>query len=109
MLETDPAPEILSPEPKRAEVIFSANELEQAQKNNQSADNEIKRIWNGMDGTVQKSLQDEQRNWIQSKTNHCRQAAAQAENPLQAEYLRLQCDTRMTRERIQHLRGYTIP
>ena len=36
------------------------------------------------------------------------QAAAQAGTTLQAEYLQLQCDTRMTRERSQYLRGYTI-
>ncbi|MDO5068980.1 MAG: lysozyme inhibitor LprI family protein [Neisseria zoodegmatis] len=106
--EETPAPEILSPEPKRTEVTFSANELEQAKQNNQAANNEINRLWNNMEQPVQKELLGEQRSWIQSKTNHCRQAATQAETPLQAEYLRLQCDTRMTRERSQYLRGYTI-
>ncbi|OSI37163.1 lysozyme inhibitor LprI family protein [Neisseria dumasiana] len=101
-------PEILSPEPKRTEITFSANELEQAKQNNQAANNEINRLWNNMEQPVQRELLSEQRSWIQSKTNNCRQAAAQAESTLQAEYLRLQCDTRMTRERSQYLRGYTI-
>ncbi|MCS4534521.1 lysozyme inhibitor LprI family protein [Neisseria montereyensis] len=102
------APEILSPEPQRNEITFSANELEQAQSNNQAANNEINRVWRSIDQNVQKELLTEQRNWIQSKDNNCRQAAAQADSGLQAEYLRLQCDTRMTRERSQYLRGYTI-
>ncbi|QEY25657.1 lysozyme inhibitor LprI family protein [Neisseria zalophi] len=102
------SPEILSPESRRNEITFSANELEQAQGNNQAANNEINRIWRSIDQNVQKELLNEQRSWIQSKDNHCRQAAAQADSNLQAEYLRLQCDTRMTRERSQYLRGYTI-
>lgn len=106
--EDIPPTEILSPEPKRAEVTFTANELEQAKHNNQSANKEINRIWNSIDQTVRKELLNDQRNWIQSKTNNCRQTAAQAESTLQAEYLRLQCDTRMTRERSQYLRDYTI-
>ena len=106
--EDAPPPEILSPEPKRTEITFSANELEQVQNSNQAANREINRLWDNMEHTVQKELLGEQRNWIQRKNNDCRQAAAQAESTLQAEYLRLQCDTRMTRERTQYLRGYTI-
>lgn len=101
-------PETLSPEPPRTDVHFSADELDQAKNNNQSAEREINSIWNGIDRNVQKGLVEEQRSWIQGKDRSCRQAAAQAENNLQAEYLRLQCDTRMTRERSQYLRGYKI-
>ncbi|WP_369011394.1 lysozyme inhibitor LprI family protein, partial [Escherichia ruysiae] len=50
----------------------------------------------------------EQRAWIQNKIQNCQQAAAQADSPAHAEYLKLQCDTRMTRERTQYLRGYSI-
>ncbi|UOO83279.1 lysozyme inhibitor LprI family protein [Uruburuella testudinis] len=102
-------PEVLSPvAPNNDEVLFSANELEQAKNNNRAADEEINRLWERMDKTVQQRLLNEQRSWIQSKNNSCRQAAAQANSTLQAEYLQLQCDTRMTRERSQYLRGYTI-
>ncbi|MBF0804183.1 MULTISPECIES: lysozyme inhibitor LprI family protein [unclassified Neisseria] len=102
------APETLTPEPPRSETAFSAGELEQAKNNNQAADREINMVWNSIDQNIQKELINEQRSWIQSKNTHCRQAAAQAESSLQAEYLHLQCDTRMTRERSQYLRGYTI-
>lgn len=106
--ENASAPETLTPEPPRSEITFSAGELEQAKNNNQSADREINMVWNSIDQNIQKELINEQRSWIQSKNTNCRQAAAQAESSLQAEYLRLQCDTRMTRERSQYLRGYTI-
>lgn len=106
--ESVSAPETLTPEPPRSEITFSAGELEQAKNNSQSADREINMVWNSIDQAIQKELINEQRSWIQSKNTNCRQAAAQAESSLQAEYLRLQCDTRMTRERSQYLRGYTI-
>lgn len=102
-------PEVLTPAaPANDEISFSANEMEQARSNNQAADREINTLWNRMDKTVQQRLLNEQRSWIQSKNNSCRQAAAQANTTLQAEYLQLQCDTRMTRERSQYLRGYVI-
>ena len=104
-----PAPEVLTPAaPPADEVTFSANDLEQARSNNRAADGEINTIWSRMDPAIQQRLLGEQRGWIQSKNNSCRQAAAQAGTTLQAEYLQLQCDTRMTRERSQYLRGYTI-
>ncbi|MDO5639649.1 MAG: lysozyme inhibitor LprI family protein [Neisseria sp.] len=103
------APEVLTPAaPANDEISFSANELEQAKSNNRAADDEINGIWNRMDQSVQQRLLSEQRSWIQSKNNSCRQAAARANTTLQAEYLQLQCDTRMTRERSQYLRGYVI-
>lgn len=101
--------EVLTPAiTNNEEITFSANELEQARINNRNADNEINALWNRIDPTVQQSLLSEQRSWIQSKNNSCRQAAATANTTLQAEYMQLQCDTRMTRERSQYLRGYTI-
>ncbi len=102
-------PEVLTPAaPANDEISFSANELEQAKSNNRAADDEINGIWSRMDKSVQQRLLNEQRSWIQSKNNSCRQTAAQANTTLQAEYLQLQCDTRMTRERSQYLRGYVI-
>ena len=100
--------ERLAAAPPADEVTFSANDLEQARSNNRAADGEINTIWSRMDPAIQQRLLGEQRGWIQSKNNSCRQAAAQAGTTLQAEYLQLQCDTRMTRERSQYLRGYTI-
>jgi len=44
----------------------------------------------------------------ETKTAACRRAAAQADSPERAEYLRLQCDSRQTRERIQYLRDYSV-
>ena len=61
-----------------------------------------------MDSDVKQQILGEQRAWIQSKKLNCQQAAASADNTAQAEYLRLQCETRMTRERTQYLRGYSI-
>ena len=105
-----PAAEVLTPPTNNPnEVTFSATELEQARAQQREADSEINRLWQRMDQTVQRELINEQREWINSKNNSCRQAAARAETTLQAEYLQSQCDARMTRERAQYLRGYAIP
>lgn len=101
--------ELLSPKTTEQETPSPAfSDLERAREQNRKADSEINRIWGGMDKTIQQGMLAEQRSWIQSKKQNCAQAAAEADNPAQAEYLRLQCDTRMTRERVQYLRGYTI-
>ena len=104
-----PPAEVLSPPATANDIQFSPAELNQARAQQREAENEINALWQRMDQTVQRELLGEQREWINSKNNSCRQAAARAETTLQAEYLQAQCDTRMTRERTQVLRGYTIP
>ncbi|HEZ6008227.1 TPA: DUF1311 domain-containing protein, partial [Neisseria meningitidis] len=105
-----PEPEILHPDDgERADTVtVSRGEVEEARVQNQRAESEITKLWGGLDTDVQKELVGEQRKWAQEKISNCRQAAAQADRQEYAEYLKLQCDTRMTRERIQYLRGYSI-
>ena len=104
-----PPSEVLTPPTNTNEVMFSAAELEQARAQQREADSDINSLWQRMDQTVQRELLNEQREWITNKNTSCRQAAAKAETTLQAEYLQTQCDARMTRERVQYLRGYTLP
>ena len=103
------APETLAPKADAPAANIAPAELDQARGNNSQADADINRAWERLDQTVQKELLNEQRDWIHSKNNSCRAAAARAGNADEAEYLKLQCDTRMTRERIQYLKGYSIP
>ena len=51
---------------------------------------------------------DEQRGWETKKQQSCRAAAARGADKADSQYLQLQCDTRMTRERVQYLKGYSI-
>lgn len=104
----EPATEIITPEGSQSQQGPSSIDLDQARSNNNAADRDINQLWNGMDQTIRKELQNEQRDWINQKNNSCRQAAARANDMQQAEYLQLQCSTRMTRERIQYLKGYSI-
>lgn len=108
--EDAPEPEILHPDDsERANTVtVSRGEVEEARVQNQRAESEITKLWGGLDTDVQKELVGEQRKWAQEKISNCRQAAAQADRQEYAEYLKLQCETRMTRERIQYLRGYAI-
>lgn len=100
--------ETMTPQSTQPVPGLSDSELEQARSSHENADNEINRVWNSMEQTVRKELTNEQRDWISQKNNSCRQAAARAPDPQRAEYLQLQCSTRMTRERIQYLKGYSI-
>lgn len=103
-------PEILTPsENKNTEIPFAADDVEYARANYQDAVKEMNAQWNKIDPAIQEELAYDERNWFAKKTADCQQASAHAENPLQAEYRRLQCDARMTRERIQYLKGYSAP
>lgn len=100
--------ETITPQDVEPDSAVAPEEVEQARKNHSAAESEINRVWNRMDQMVRKELVNDQREWINQKTNSCRQAAARAGDSAQAEYLQLQCSTRMTRERIQYLKGYSI-
>ncbi|MCP2041528.1 uncharacterized protein YecT (DUF1311 family) [Neisseria sp. HSC-16F19] len=97
--QTASAPSAAPPDP-------TAEEFQQAQRRNQSANSDINRLWNSLDDTVRTELQADQRQWVNSKTSRCAEAALQGGSSTRAEYLRLQCDTQMTQERLQYLRGF---
>ncbi|MDO4696027.1 MAG: lysozyme inhibitor LprI family protein [Neisseria sp.] len=102
-------PEILSPETKETEIPFSAEDLAYARQNHLDAENEIEAQWQQIDSEIRQELAEEQADWNRRKNRDCSQAAAPSKDSKQAEYRRLQCDARMTRERIQYLKGYHLP
>ena len=51
---------------------------------------------------------EEQRAWESKKQKSCHNAAAKGENESASRYLQIQCDTRLTREREEYLKGYSI-
>lgn len=101
------APEVLQPaEPAKARV--SDDELNQARSANEQADQSIKSAWKKIDPEIQKSLVEEQRSWESKKRQNCRSAGAKGGDAAEIQYLQMQCDTRLTRERVQYLKGYSI-
>ncbi len=89
-------------------VTVSRGEVEEARVQNQRAESEITKLWGGLDTDVKKELVGEQRKWAQEKSATADKPPRRQTGEEYAEYLKLQCDTRMTRERIQYLRGYSI-
>lgn len=87
---------------------ISEHALQQARDNNVNANDVINRLWVNMDDTVRKTLRPEEHKWIAQKLSQCQTQAANAKNSAQAEYIRLQCDTKMTNERIKYLNGYSL-
>ncbi|MDK4591722.1 lysozyme inhibitor LprI family protein, partial [Kingella kingae] len=57
---------------------------------------------------IKQTLVAEQRDWESKKNVSCRNAAAKGGNAAESQYLQMQCDTRLTRERVQYLNGYSI-
>lgn len=91
-----------------AKPAFSAADLQDARDNNRNANNQMNQAWHSLDDMVRKELQSEQQKWIARKAKRCQKEASKAGTTLQAEFLRLQCDTRLVNQRIDYLRGYSI-
>ena len=102
-----PQPEKLTPPVEKPNSVNS-KELDAAREANGKADQSIKSAWRKIDPQVQQDLVDEQREWESKKRANCRNAAAKGKSASESQYLQLQCDTRMTRERVQYLKGYSI-
>lgn len=107
--EGAPEPEILHPDDgERADTVtVSRGEVEEARVQNQRAELKLPNFGEDSIPTC-KRVGRRTTQVGAGKISNCRQAAAQADRQEYAEYLKLQCDTRMTRERIQYLRGYSI-
>lgn len=102
----DSAPEVMQPEKPQSSVADS--EVEAAREANAKADQSIKSAWKKIDPEIQNSLVEEQRNWESKKRQSCRNAGAKGGSAAEIQYLQMQCDTRLTREREQYLKGFSI-
>lgn len=86
----------------------SAHALQEARNNNANANNMINHLWVNLEETVRTTLRPEEQKWIANKLTQCQAQAANVKNPDQSEYIRLQCDTKLTNERINYLKGYSL-
>ena len=94
----------------KTEVKPSVNddELDSIRKAHKKADDEIKSSWRNISPEIRKDLVEEQKAWEKQRNQRCRQAANAASSDTEASKLYMQCDTRMTKERVKNLQGYSI-
>lgn len=105
---TQPAPQTLTPAAEPAKSRVNERDLDSARAANSDADQAIKGAWRKISPDIQKDLVNEQRDWERKKATACRNVAAKGADASESQYLQMQCDTRLTRERVQYLNGYSI-
>ena len=103
---TSNKPEILKPEP--ALNVISDSELDNARQANRTANYNIKYAWQKIPPDIQQALTDDQRALESNKRQSCRSVATKGKSSNERQYLQTQCDTRMTKERVEYLNGYSI-
>ena len=108
--DTPPAaPQKLTPpDSGNSKSRISRQDLNNAIDAHNQANDSIRSAWRNIDPTIQQDLVDEQREWERRKATSCGNAAAKGNSAVESQYLRMQCDTRLTRERVQYLKGFSI-
>ena len=108
--DTPPAaPQKLTPpDSGNSKSRISRQDLNAAIDAHNQANDSIRSAWRNIDPTIQQDLVDEQREWERRKATSCGNAAAKGNSAVESQYLRMQCDTRLTRERVQYLKGFSI-
>ena len=108
--DTPPAaPQKLTPpDSGNSKSRISRQDLNDAIDAHNQANDSIRSAWRNIDPTIQQDLVDEQREWERRKATSCGNAAAKGNSAVESQYLRMQCDTRLTRERVQYLKGFSI-
>lgn len=99
-------PEVIQPETPANKI--SDNELNEARQAHHLADSAIKSAWQKIPSEIRQDLVEEQRAWENQKRQSCRSAASKGADSNERQYLQTQCDTRLTKERVQYLNGYSI-
>lgn len=92
-----------------AKPRINDDELDKVRKAHNQADQDIKSSWKKISPEIQKELVEEQKSWERNRNQRCRQAASAGKDESEANKLYMQCDTRMTKERVKNLEGYSIP
>lgn len=81
--------------------------LGEAKAEHQLAEQTINAVWQNIPAETRSSLLPLQRAWIKKKGADCRiEAAANSTDPQEREASRLRCDSRVTYDRVNQLRGY---
>jgi uncharacterized protein YecT (DUF1311 family) len=84
-----------------------AANLNSAKTDNQLALQSILAVWRAIPASTRTQLLPQQRAWVRKKDADCRvEAASASTDPTELEVARLNCDTRMTQERISSLQPY---
>ncbi|QMT32348.1 lysozyme inhibitor LprI family protein [Alysiella filiformis] len=96
------------PDTAQSDNTIAAEQLAQAEQEHKRADTEIKQAWRKIDPAIQQTLVEEQKTWESQKRQRCLKAAAQGNSDRESHYLHMQCDTKLTYERIKYLNGYSI-
>lgn len=99
---------VAPPPPVVPKNRFSDEQVALATQAHEASDRDIKQAWRKLDPIVQQSLVDEQKSWESQKRQRCLNTAAQGKTDSDARYLQIQCDIKLTRERIKYLQGYGI-
>lgn len=102
----DSKSENLTPAAPKSRV--SDDDMDNVRKAHRQADQEIKSSWKKISPDIQKELVEEQKSWEKQRNQRCRQAASSGRDESEANKLYMQCDTRMTKERVKNLEGYSI-
>lgn len=96
------------PPPPPPQSKVTDDQMAAADQAHEAADRDIKQAWRNLDPVVQQSLVEEQKTWESQKRQRCLKSAAKGETDADARYLQMQCDTKLTHERIKYLQGYGI-
>ncbi|MDF7676067.1 lysozyme inhibitor LprI family protein [Neisseriaceae bacterium ESL0693] len=91
-----------------SQQTVSDNDLQQARDNQRNASNEMERLWQSLDQTIQATLTNEQQHWQTQRKQQCQKPATAASSAKEAEFNYLQCDTRLINQRLQYLRGFSL-
>jgi uncharacterized protein YecT (DUF1311 family) len=84
-----------------------AADLNSAKTDNQLASQSILAVWRALSSGVRAQLLPQQRAWARKKDADCRvEAASASTDPTNIEVARLNCDTRITRDRMNELQQY---
>lgn len=80
--------------------------VNEARRQNQQADQEIRRVWQSIPDDVKAIIGQDYQNWNSATSAKCAAAAQQAGSSHAAQLARLECETEETRSKINELRGY---
>lgn len=104
--ETQPETQTIITTTETVSTVSDA-ELQQAIDNSRNATDEMKRLWENLDKTVQSTLQNEQQQWEVSKNKQCNHSSSSGLSR-EKQLSQLQCDSRLTNQRLNYLRGFSI-
>ena len=87
----------------------SGEELAKNQRDRNRSEAQVEEVWSELPNEVQQTLEQQQNQWRQKRSQSCQQAAGNANSDAERQNILASCEAKSNHQRLNELKQYHVP